>query len=191
VSIELPEARLFFALEPSVEALQSVLTSAAALRAGPLREAPLRWSNPEGWHVTTAFLGNVDVGLVTALRDLLPRLAPRPKAPRLTFGALAGFPDVGALRVLARAVGGEDAPALATLTAELRASLEGLGVASETPEPYVPHLTLARARSEAIDLASYGCSVQTVRWEPLALTLFESRLEAGRRRYVPLASVAW
>jgi 2'-5' RNA ligase len=191
VSIALPEARLFFALEPSVEALQSVLTSAAALRAGPLREAPLRWSNPEGWHVTIAFLGNVDVGLVPALRDLLPPLAPRAKAPRLTFEALAGFPADDALRVLVRSVGGDGAPALAALAAELRASLEGLGLATEKPEPYVPHLTLARARSEAIDIASYGCSVETVRWEPLALTLFESRLEAGRQRYVPLASVAW
>jgi RNA 2',3'-cyclic 3'-phosphodiesterase len=191
VSLALPEARLFVALEPSVDALQAVLTSTAALRSGPLGEAPLRWSNPEGWHVTLAFLGNVEVGLVPALRDLLPRLSPRRKAPRLTFDGLMGFPDDASLRVLVRGVAGEGVPELESLASELRDALAELGLASETPEPYVPHLTLARARSEALDLAVYGASVEVVRWEPIALTLFESRVEAGRRRYVPLASVAW
>lgn len=191
MTLALPEARLFFALEPSVEALQAVLTSTSSLRGGLLGEAPLRWSNPEGWHVTVAFLGNVDVGLVPALRDLLPRLSARPKAPRLTFEALTGFPEEGSLRVLVRRVAGEGAHALVSLAAELRDALAELGLASETPEPYVPHLTLARARSEALDLTAYGASVEVVHWEPLALTLFESRVEGGRRRYVPLASVAW
>lgn len=191
MNVVLPQARLFFALEPSVEALQAVLASTAALRSQTFAEAPLRWSNPEGWHVTSAFLGNVDVGLVPALRDLLPKLAPRPRSPKLVFSALRGFPENQALRVLVRGVEGEGAAALAAVAAELREGLDALGVTAETPEPYVPHLTLARARAEAIDLGAYGASVENVRWEPLAITLFESRLEAGRRRYVPLASVAW
>jgi 2'-5' RNA ligase len=189
-AIDFPEVRLFYAVEPCVEALGSVLASATALREGPLREAPLRWSNPEGWHVTSAFLGNVDVGLVPALRDLLPKLAPRPRAPALTFEGLVGFPSEGELRVLVRGVGGAGVEALAALEAELRTTLAGLGVVDETPQPYTPHLTLARARG-AIDLAAYGASAERVRWEPVAVTLYESRPEAGRRRYVPLGSVPW
>jgi 2'-5' RNA ligase len=189
-ALDLPEVRLFFAVEPSVEALGSVLASATKLREGALREAPLRWSNPEGWHVTTAFLGNVDVGLVPALRDLLPKLAPRPRAPALTFEGLVGFPTESELRVLVRGVGGAGVEALAALEAELRTALEALGLVVETPLPYTPHLTLARARG-AIDLALYGASVERVRWEPVALTLYESRAEAGRRRYVALGSVPW
>ncbi len=191
MSLVLPDARLFFALEPSVEALQAVLVSTAALRTRALGEAPLRWSNPAGWHVTSSFLGDVDVGLVPALRDLLPRLAPRPRSPKLVFSALRGFPDDRSLRVLVRGVEGEGVAALSAVAAELRDALGSLGLTAETIEPYVPHLTLARARAEAVDLSLYGCSVDTVRWEPLAITLFESRVEAGRRRYVPLASVAW
>jgi len=189
-TLELPEVRLFFAVEPSVEALGSVLASATKLREGLLREAPLRWSNPEGWHVTTAFLGNVEVGLVPALRDLLPKLAPRPRAPTLTFEGLVGFPSGNDLRVLARGVGGAGVEALSALEAELRMALEALGFVVETPRPYMPHLTLARARG-AVELASDGSPVERVRWEPVALTLYESRAEAGRRRYVPLGSVPW
>ncbi len=191
MTLAIPEARLFFALEPSVEALQAVLVAATALRGGALAEAPLRWSNPEGWHVTSVFLGNVDVGLVPALRDVLPRLAPRPKTPPLTFEGLAGFPTSEALRVLVRGVAGEGVSAVAAVAAELREAVEALGLRAETPEPYVPHLTLARTRGEDLALGNYGASLDPVRWEPLAITLFESRLEAGRRRYVPLASVAW
>jgi 2'-5' RNA ligase len=189
-AIAFPEVRLFFAVEPSVEALGAVLASATQLRSGALRDAPLRWSNPEGWHVTTAFLGDVDVGLVPALRDLLPRLAPRPRLPALTFEGLVGFPSERDLRVLVRGVGGAGVEALAALEAELRQALGAIGVEAETPRPYTPHLTLARARG-AVALESYGASVEPVRWEPVAITLYESRAEAGRRRYVPLGSVPW
>jgi 2'-5' RNA ligase len=189
-AIAFPEVRLFFAVEPSVEALGAVLGAATRLREGPLREVPLRWSNPEGWHVTAAFLGNVDVGLVPSLRDLLPKLSPRPRAPALTFEGLVGFPSESDLRVLVRGVGGAGLEALAALEAELRTALEALGLAVETPRPYTPHLTLARARG-AVDLGAYGASVERVRWEPVAVTLYESRPEAGRRRYVPLGSVPW
>jgi 2'-5' RNA ligase len=89
-----------------------------------------------------------------------------------------------------RGVGGAGVEALAALEAELRTALEALGVGVETPRPYTPHLTLARARG-AVDLPAYGASVERVRWEPVAVTLYESRPEAGRRRYVPLGSVPW
>lgn len=187
-AIDLPEVRLFYAVEPCVEALGSVLASATALRDGPLREAPLRWSDPAGWHVTTAFLGNVEIGLVPALRDLLHRLSPRPRAPALSFEGLVGFPSERELRVLVRGVGGTGVEALVALEAELRTALREIGVAPETPQPYTPHLTLARG---AIDLTAYGASADRVRWEPVAVTLYESRPEAGRRRYVPLGSVPW
>jgi len=185
------EVRLFYAIEPSVDALQSVLTQTTALREGTLAAAPLRWSNPQGWHVTSAFLGNVDVGLVESLRAVLERLPVRARKVDLAFGALGAFPCADAARVLVRTVQGAGVEVLAALEVDLRHALTELGVTSDTPLPYVPHLTLARARGEAIDLRAYEVASTAVRFEPVALTLYESRLEAGHRRYVPLASVAW
>ncbi len=186
-----PEVRVFFAVEPSVEALQAVLVNATALRDGPLADAPLRWANPAGWHVTTAFVGSVDVGLVPALRDVLGSLAPRPRRPELRFDELLCFPEAGEARFLVRRVGGAGVDALACLERELAEALASVGVVSERSRPYVPHLTLARARNAAFNGDHAFVPVAAIPWQPLAVTLFESRPEAGRRRYVPLSSVAW
>lgn len=185
------EVRLFYAIEPSVDALESVLAQSTLLREGPFAAAALRWANPEGWHITSAFLGNVDVGLVPSLRRVLEALQPRPRKPDLVFGPVAAFPDAAGARVVVRSIGGSGVEALAHLEADLRARLIDLGILSETPLPYVPHLTLARVKNESIDLRTFEALSSSVRFEPVALTLFESRIEAGRRRYVPLASVAW
>ena len=183
--------RVFFAIEPSMRAMQQVLEETTALRDGPFKDAALRWANPPGWHVTLAYLGDLDVGLVSPLRTLLASLKPRPRRVELAFDALGAFPRAEATKIVMRTVSGTGSEALAAVESELRLKLEDLGLGSETPLPYVPHLTLARAHGEAIDLRNFAVPASVARFEPVAVTLFESRLEAGARRYIPLASVAW
>ncbi|MGH3495858.1 MAG: RNA 2',3'-cyclic phosphodiesterase [Nocardioidaceae bacterium] len=63
-------------------------------------DAPLRWTSPEQWHLTLAFLGSVDDRHLDELTERLARAAGKraPFALRLAGGG--GFPDVARARVL-------------------------------------------------------------------------------------------
>src|SRR4051794_11116337 len=75
--------RLFVALVPPAEALAELGAAVAALPDTPR----LRWTRPEQWHVTLAFLAEVDDRTREALVPRLERVARRHPSPTL---ALAG-----------------------------------------------------------------------------------------------------
>jgi 2'-5' RNA ligase len=75
--------RLFVALVPPADALDELAAAVDALRATP----GLRWTRPEQWHVTLAFLAEVDERTREALTPRLERVAHRHAPPTL---ALAG-----------------------------------------------------------------------------------------------------
>lgn len=166
--------RLFVSIDPPAEAL-------AALDAdlGPTRStAPhgLRWTRPEQWHLTLAFLGEVPDADVPALTSALGAVVgDGPISLRLAGGGcfgnrllwvgLAG--DVHALRTLAAAVGA--------------AAREG-GVALGEDAAYRPHLTLARAGKDNVDLRPAATELAQVvgpAWDVAAVHLMHSKLGAG------------
>src|SRR5260370_36273796 len=69
--------RLFVAIAPSAAALDELDALAGPLRAG---RPDLRWTNREAWHVTLAFLGQVDESAASRLPRRLGR-APRRRPP--------------------------------------------------------------------------------------------------------------
>lgn len=164
--------RLFVALTPSAEVVGELLGQVDLLRElGP----GLRWSRPEQWHLTLAFLGEVPDATVDELTTRLARAAGR--HPPLTLGLAGGgrFGD----RVLWTKVQG-DHLALRRLSDTVRAAARRSGVTVET-RPYRPHLTLARAdggpdlRPLVAELSSY----EGRRWCADRLHLVRSRLGAG------------
>ena len=94
--------RLFTALLLPPPALAEL-----AAEVGRLRELPgadrLRWIRPEGWHLTLAFLGEVDDALLPELRERLARAARRHPALRLRLAGGGRFGD----RVLWTGVAGD------------------------------------------------------------------------------------
>src|SRR5512142_1334805 len=89
--------RLFVAIAPPPAVLDELDALVEPLRA---RRLDLRWTNREAWHVTLAFLGQVDE--VTAVR-LLPRLeraAGRHQQVRLAFAGAGAFPAATRANVL-------------------------------------------------------------------------------------------
>src|SRR3974377_1496960 len=71
--------RLFVAIAPPVAGLDAPDALAGPLRAG--RE-DLRWTSRDAWHVTLAFLGQVDAAAAGRLRPRLERAARRHQALR-------------------------------------------------------------------------------------------------------------
>ena len=81
--------RMFVALVPPADAMAELAAAVEALQATP----GLRWTRPEQWHVTLAFLAEVDDRAREALTPRLERVAHRHAPPTL---ALAGVPSDGA-----------------------------------------------------------------------------------------------
>src|SRR5712691_1796143 len=74
--------RLFVAIAPPSAVLDELDALAEPLRA---RRLDLRWTNLEAWHVTLAFLGEVDEATAAKLLPRLERAARRHHQVRLAF----------------------------------------------------------------------------------------------------------
>jgi 2'-5' RNA ligase len=117
----------------------------------PLRQAwpELRWTGRDAWHLTLAFLGEVDEKVIGNLAERLERAAARHAPLTLSLGAAGAFPGTGRARVLWTGVQG-DRRGLAVLAVSVGAGARRAGAppASEGRR-YEPHLTLARCRAPA------------------------------------------
>lgn len=102
-----------------------------------------RWVRAEGMHITLKFIGEANEQKVDAIRA---RLAPirSPGPVEMRFHGLGFFPNERRPRVVW--CGMETSSNLSSLVGDIEHALESLGVAPET-RPFVPHLTLARIKS--------------------------------------------
>lgn len=138
--------RLFFAIalaEPTLDALALVVED---LRARSLT-APIAWENRGKLHITVKFLGEVVEDAVPSLVHAARKVGERHARFDLSLGTLSAFPTHDEPRILW--IGTEQGSDHVTAIAEdLDASLAPLGLERET-RPFVPHVTVARARRDA------------------------------------------
>ncbi|HEY2762717.1 MAG TPA: RNA 2',3'-cyclic phosphodiesterase [Pseudonocardiaceae bacterium] len=164
--------RLFVALTPPEEIVEELQVSTA-----PLRElAPeLRWTRPQQWHLTLAFLGEVGEGVLAELTGRLSRAAAR--HPPLSL-SLRGGGRFGQ-RVLWSRVHG-DRHGLVRLADSVQAAVRRSGLPVEQRR-YRPHLTLARTAGPADlrPLVQQLTGYQGQPWVATRLELVRSRLGAG------------
>ncbi len=164
--------RLFVALMPPGEVVEELRASTATLH----ELAPsLRWTRPEHWHVTLAFLGAVGDDVVAELARRLHRAAARYPPLSLSLGGGGRFGH----QVLWTRVHG-DREGLRRLAGSVQAAARRCRLPMEQ-RPYRPHLTLARA-STAADLRPLVerlASWQGQQWVATRLYLVRSRLGAG------------
>jgi RNA 2',3'-cyclic 3'-phosphodiesterase len=139
--------RLFVAVQPPPPAVDEL---AAAL--APLRHLPgadlLRWTETAGWHLTLAFLGEVDDALRPELDERLGRAARRHEAAQLR---LAGGGRFGDRALWAGVPGGTRS--LGRLADSVAAAARRTGLAPDE-KPFRAHLTIARARGR-VDLRPF------------------------------------
>ncbi|MFC5640706.1 RNA 2',3'-cyclic phosphodiesterase [Kitasatospora cinereorecta] len=188
--------RLFVAVNPPVEALQELSDAAAPLH-GLSGADRLRWSDPDGWHLTLAFLGEVPAADVPALEERLGRVAGEHGVHRLRLAGAGCFGD----RVLWVGFDGETW-ALRRLAEGVRTVVEEAGIESDQ-HGFHPHLTLARAgsthgqrratrRLAAGELQLMAAALEGWRgseWEASELHLMRSELGYGPARYTSVR--AW
>ncbi|MFD3996144.1 RNA 2',3'-cyclic phosphodiesterase [Streptomyces sp. NPDC058583] len=165
--------RLFAAVLPPPERLDELGHVVDRLHRLPGADG-LRWTSRPGWHLTLAFMGEVDEELLPELRVRLARAAHRtPPFPlRLHGGGHFGR------RALWAGIAG-DLDELRLLAERADAAARRAGVRMDEHRRYQAHLTVARARGEEMDLHSFLDEMGTfegTRWEVGELALVRSNL---------------
>jgi RNA 2',3'-cyclic 3'-phosphodiesterase len=140
--------RCFIALPLPPEARAALAKAAERLRA---TWPELKWTRPEGYHLTLAFLGEIDGKSVECAKAAIDAAAAA-RPIELTFEALGGFPPHGPWRVLVALAEDDGAAAIVhELVNEALARHERTaGVGPLNPEwpdgkSFRPHVTLARS----------------------------------------------
>jgi 2'-5' RNA ligase len=138
--------RLFVAITPPANALAAIEAAVAPLRAA---RPELSWSSPRSWHVTLAFLGEVDDAVLPRLTVRLERAAGRHPRLELSAAGAGAFPTIPRARVLWTGVRGNH-DALRDMSGSVAAGARRAGA----PPPgqqrrFRPHITLARCRQPA------------------------------------------
>lgn len=181
-------ARRFLALAVPVDVRDELTRATAQLRT---RGAELRATPPAGWHVTLAFLGEVDPAeavVATEVAGAMLAVAADAPAPELLVRRPGRFGD----RVLVVQLGAEPDHALAAVVERLHTALRAAGLA--VPDrAFRPHLTLARARGPRRVTArdAVGLRLPTSRWRPDAIGLWATAPPGSPRPYVVESVLPW
>jgi RNA 2',3'-cyclic 3'-phosphodiesterase len=174
--------RLFVAIVPPPSVLAELTAAVEPLQAA----APeLRWASSTAWHLTLAFLGDVDEAVVPELVTRLDRAARRHPPQVLAIAGAGAFPGPTRARVVWAGIRA-DKRALASLAASVAAAARRAGAPpADEGRKYNPHLTLARCRQPAnvaaltAELAGFG----SADWTARSINLIRSHLGGGAPRY--------
>jgi 2'-5' RNA ligase len=179
--------RLFVAIALPAAAAGELDSAVAPLR---LAWPELRWTGRDAWHLTLAFLAEVDEDLTGKLGERLQRAAAHHARLSLSLGGAGAFPTAARARVLWTGIRG-DRRGLAALAASVAAGARRAGVPpTQEGRRYEPHLTLARCRAPAdvqTLVATLGGFAGTP-WTASEIYLIRSRLQ-DQPRYETLG--AW
>lgn len=176
-----------FVAVPLAPKLRAGLEAVAERWRGSGYAPDLRWTDPDGWHVTLAFLGAIDSSVVPELASALRIVADWTDAFPLSTGGVGSFPRPGAAQAIWYGMADPDRR-LTDLAARVQAAVLPPG----PPARFRPHLTLARSRVRRGEplgpwLATLDPPTGTMTVN--ALTLFRSHLGRAPARYEVLASL--
>ena len=154
--------RLFVGIPLEDGVRGEVAAVVAQLRRGA---AELRWSAPEGWHITLQFLGNVNAEQFECVKARLGEVRSAEVLVRL--GTLGVFERAGVVFVDV-----EVRPGLSELQQRVVAATAKCGFVPED-RPFHPHITLGRARGRKRFRGVPG--PRSLRDEPPRFSAFEAR----------------
>jgi RNA 2',3'-cyclic 3'-phosphodiesterase len=167
--------RLFTGLELPPDIAQALSTLRGGLPGA-------RWIDPENYHLTLRFIGDVDDTTAREVASMLGRV--RRQSFELRVEDLKSFGGRKP-RAIVATLGPE--PALMELQAEHERLMQRIGLEPEGRK-YIPHVTLARLReSSSRQVADYLSLRAPVRSPPFKMSrfvLFSSRTSIGGGPYV-------
>ena len=183
--------RLFVAIDLPEDVRESLGRLQTDLRRHDL--SGLRWTRPEGVHLTLKFLGETPATSLAAIEGALARAVREIPSFRLALGAPGTFGGRRGPRVLWVDVEGE-LPPLQRLQAAVERELAAVGFEPEE-RGFSPHLTLARVPqpprpglAEHVSRALEAVAAPRGEFEATELVLMRSSLQPGGAVYSRVAA---
>jgi len=182
--------RLFVAIDLPKRVKKEVAGAVGRLEA---EELPVKWVDPELYHLTVKFLGPVERDRVEAVEGALEKIGGETAPFDLTFSGFGAFPTIRRPRVLW--LGADASPAIRALKQDLEWTLAAIGFDRET-RAFHPHVTLGRARDGVGAGAFRGLDDVVAEMDYQAtvpvreLDLVHSRLSSSGPRYSVLSSTS-
>ncbi len=144
----------------------------------------LRWTDPDGWHITLAFLGPIHAAAVPGLTECLTSVAVQ-SSMSFQSGGLGAFPTPARARVAWYGV--EDAGGrLAGFADDVARALD-----LRVTQPFRAHVTLARSRRRPMDLRAWLASASAPEGvvDVDRIALMRSHVGGGPARYETLSTI--
>lgn len=172
--------RMFVAIVPPDDVLEDL---GEFLRPRQEAEQGFRWTAPDQWHVTLAFMPDVPDRALDDLVARLERAAARRTPFSLTVAGGGAFPNAGRAKVLFAGLEVGDEEELRRLKTGARAAANKAGADAEGGH-FHPHLTLARVR-RPLDVTKWIRVLDAYRgptWAAAEISLVASHLGEGPRK---------
>ncbi len=187
------QVRSFIAIELPDELKLELSQLVAQLKSG--EQSWVKWVDPYNIHLTLKFLGNVAVDKLDDITGALEKAAQGIAPFHLEIKELGVFPNLRRVQVAWVGISGE-VDKLAQLQQRIESNLAPLGFAPES-RPFVPHLTLARLRDQALlaERQRFGQLITGTKFEAAnaikvnALSLMKSQLTREGAIYSRISSV--
>lgn len=145
-------------------------------------EPEFRWTVPDGWHLTCAFMASVPDGLLEPLQEALDIVAARTARFGIGVAGAGAFPDPDRAKALWLGVT-TGAGELAQVATRVRNAASGCGIEVDGGR-FRPHLTLARTREiAATRWLRILDAIPPQQWEVDGFSLIRSRLLRGGSGY--------
>jgi len=127
-----------------------------------LKGAPVRWVQVSNIHLTLKFLGNISLGNLEELQQVIRTSASEYQPFEIALGELDAFPNKHRPRVVLVKL--QAPPELRSFQLALEDLLKGVGYPAEE-RPFTPHLTLGRVSRQASnpEVQQLGHMIETVR----------------------------
>ena len=177
--------RTFVAVFPPPDIREALFRAARDL---PASKA-FRLIGPEKLHLTLKFLGNVAEDDLSRVAQALEPLRGRHKPFEVSTSGFGGFPSERKARILWAGIG-EGSEPLRAVAQSVEDLLEPAGFGREE-RPYVPHLTLGRARGRQAKLDDAGVYPPALRFVVSGVDLVESVPGAGGVTYSVLETYSF
>ena len=187
------QVRSFIAIELPDELKLELSQLVAQLKSG--EQSWVKWVDPYNIHLTLKFLGNVAVDKLDDITGALEKAAQGIAPFHLEIKELGVFPNLRRVQVAWVGISGE-VDKLGQLQQRIESNLAPLGFAPES-RPFVPHLTLARLRDQALlaERQRFGQLITSTKFEAAnaikvnAISLMKSQLTREGAIYSRISSV--
>ena len=186
------QVRSFIAIELPDELKLELSQLVAQLKSD--EQSWVKWVDPYNIHLTLKFLGNVAVDMLDDITGAIEKAAQGIAPFHLEVKELGVFPNLRRVQVAWVGISGE-VDKLAQLQQHIESNLAPLGFAPES-RPFVPHLTLARLRDQALlaERQRFGQLITGTKFEAAnaikvnALSLMRSQLTREGAIYSRISS---